>query len=67
MPALLEISWAQQILTVTGVPAYVDKGVAVGISLNRENKPLILINLASSKSAGSAFDANLLKLATIVE
>ncbi len=67
LPALLEISWTQQILTVTGVPAYMDKGVAVGISLNRENRPLILINLASSKSAGSAFDANLLKLATIVE
>ena len=66
LQALIRISQARHITTVTGVPAYVEKGVAVGIGVKKNRKPRILINLPASKSEGSAFDANLLRLATVL-
>ena len=61
---LLQLSQSQQILTTTGVPDYVQRGVAVGIGV-RQDRPEILINLPSSKSAGSEFDASLLRVARV--
>jgi hypothetical protein len=65
LPKLLQVSQSQQIITTTGVPDYVQKGVAVGIGV-RQDRPEILINLQSSKSAGSEFDASLLRLRGLV-
>jgi hypothetical protein len=62
---LLKISGGQRIVTTTGVPDYVEKGVAVGIGV-RQDKPQILINLPSSKSAGVEFDASLLRIARVI-
>jgi hypothetical protein len=66
LPALLRVSQAHQITTVTGVPDYVEQGVAVGIGVKKNRKPGILINLPASKSQGNAFEANLLRLAVVV-
>ncbi len=66
LPAILKFSQENQITSITGVPDYVERGVAVGIG-ERQAKPLILINLASSKREGSEFDASLLRIATIVK
>ena len=60
---LLKISQSYGIPTVTGVPEYVEKGVAVGI---RREKPQILINLKNSRTEGMDFDASLLRIAKIV-
>jgi hypothetical protein len=65
LETLLRISQARQIITTTGVPAYVDKGIAVGVGVEQD-KPHILINLASSKAEGSEFDASLLRIAKVV-
>jgi hypothetical protein len=65
LPKLLEVSQSQQIITTTGVPDYVQRGVAVGIGV-RQDRPEILINLQSSKSAGSEFDASLLRVARVI-
>jgi hypothetical protein len=51
--------------TFTGVPAYVDLGVAVSIG-TRKNRPLIIINLAGARAEGAAFSPQLLSLARIV-
>jgi hypothetical protein len=64
--ALLRTSQRQKIITVSGVPAYVRAGVSVGLDLNTDNKARILINLRSAQLEGIVFDANLLRLATIV-
>jgi hypothetical protein len=66
LPAILKISQENRVTSITGVPDYVERGVAVGIG-ERQAKPLILINLASSKLEGSEFDASLLRIATIVK
>jgi hypothetical protein len=65
LDALLKVSQANQIITTTGVPTYVDQGVAVGIGI-RQDKPQILINLGGSKREGSEFDASLLRIASVI-
>ena len=62
---LLQVCQGEHIITTTAVPAYVEQGVAVGIGV-RQDKPEILINLRSSKSAGSEFDASLLRIARVI-
>ena len=62
---VVRISQERRIITVTGVPEYVNQGLAVGIGL-RQDKPQILINLDASKQGGSVFDASLLRIAKVV-
>lgn len=56
----------EQITSLTGVPDYVDAGIAVGVGIKGE-KPQILINLNAAKAEGANFQAQLLKLVKIVE
>ena len=53
------------IRSATGMPEYVDLGIAVGIGL-RNRRPLIIINLAGARAEGSDFSSQLLSLARIV-
>lgn len=65
LPAILKLAQARGITTLTGVPDYVKRGVSVGVGMGAD-KPQIIINLASAKSEGSEFDANLLRIATVL-
>lgn len=65
LPAILKLSQSRGITTLTGVPDYVKRGVSVGVGLSQD-KPQILINLTSARSEGSEFDANLLRIATVL-
>lgn len=64
--AITEVSRAKQITTLTGVPRYVEKGLAVGIG-TKEEKPEIIINLPAAKAEGADFSSQLLKLAKIIK
>lgn len=66
LPAILKVSQARGITTLTGVPEYVKRGVSVGVGM-AQDKPQILINLPSARSEGSEFDANLLRIATVIK
>jgi hypothetical protein len=59
------ISRYRRIRTITGVPEYVEAGLAVGIGLRRD-RPLIIVNLEQARAEGSAFSSQLLALARIV-
>jgi hypothetical protein len=59
------ISRARHIRTITGVPEYVDGGIAVGIGLRRD-RPLIIVNLEQARAEGVSFSSQLLALARIV-
>jgi len=65
LPALVKLAEDLDLTTLTGVPDYVRRGATVGISLNQD-KPQILINLASARAGGSDFDASLLRIATVL-
>jgi hypothetical protein len=64
---LLRMSHTKGITTATGVPEYVQRGVAIGIGIKADKKPDILINLPSSRQEGSEFDASLLRIANVVK
>lgn len=55
-----------KILTFTGVPSYLESGLAVSIA-NHGGKPQIVINLPASKAEGVNFSSQILKLARIME
>jgi YfiR/HmsC-like len=64
--AITKITQERSVTTVTGVPDYVRSGVAVGVGASQD-RPQILINLASARAEGAEFDASLLRISTIVK
>jgi len=65
MESVSEIARTGQLPTMTGVPAYVESGIAVGIGVKGE-KPVIIINLSTAKAEGIDFDSQLLRLARVI-
>jgi hypothetical protein len=65
LKSIVQISQKYKILTITGAPDYVKKGISVGIGL-KEKKPEIWINLSSAKAEGSDLPANLLRLCKVI-
>jgi hypothetical protein len=63
---IAKVSQTKQLTTLTGVPDYVESGLAVGIG-TKGDKPLIIINLSAAKKEGADFSSQLLRLAKIVE
>jgi hypothetical protein len=63
--AIARIARYRGVRTVTGVPEYVEQGLAVGIGLRRD-RPLIIVNLVQARAEGSSFSSQLLELARIV-
>ena len=59
------VSRAARITTLTGVPRYVETGLAIGVDMKGE-RPEIVINLAASRAEGADLTAHLLKLARVV-
>lgn len=54
-----------KVTTVTGVPHYVEEGIAVGVRLQGD-RPRLLVNLTASRLGGADFTAELLKLAEVL-
>lgn len=53
-------------ITITGVPQYVEQGLAVGARLQGQ-RPKLMVNLPASRRCGANFTAELLKLAQVIE
>jgi hypothetical protein len=54
-----------QILSVTNVASFVERGVTLGIELEN-NKPKVLLNLTSSESEGLNWDPKILKISRTI-
>ena len=54
-----------QILSVTNVASFVERGVTLGIEMEN-NKPKVLLNLTSSESEGLNWDPKILKISRTV-
>lgn len=63
---ITRISRTRRLLTLTGVPEYVEAGLAIGIGL-RSDSPVILVNLSAARAGGADLHASLLRLATLIE
>jgi hypothetical protein len=62
---LAETCRINNVTTVTGVPMYVETGLAIGIGVKAQ-RPEIVINLGASRAEGADLNAQLLKLARII-
>jgi hypothetical protein len=64
--AITAVSAKRKLLTFTGVPEYVGAGVSIGFA-NDGGKPVISVNIPSSKNEGADLDVALLRVAKIVK
>jgi hypothetical protein len=55
----------KRVTSFTGVPEFVNRGIAVGIGLQRE-RAQIIINLAAARAEGAEFGSQLLNLARLI-
>lgn len=65
LDALKATCRAAQVITVTGVPEYVERGLAIGVGVKGE-RPEIVINLDASRAEGAELNAQVLRIARIV-
>jgi hypothetical protein len=63
---ITRLARGRNLLTLTGVPDYVDAGIAIGIGLSGD-LPEILVNLRAAKAEGADLHASLLRLATLTK
>jgi hypothetical protein len=62
---VVKVSRAAQVTTLTGVPRYVESGLAIGVDM-RGDRPEIMINLPASRAEGAELNAQVLKLARVL-
>jgi YfiR/HmsC-like len=55
-----------RITTFTGVPRYVERGLALGVGIARE-RPQIIVNLGAARAEGSDFTSQLLRVSRVIE
>jgi hypothetical protein len=60
------VARAAGITTFTGVPRYVERGLALGVGIARE-RPQIIVNLAAARAEGSDFTSQLLRVCKVFE
>jgi len=66
LDGILKISQTYGISSMTGVPEYVRRGVAVGMG-KKQDQPEIIVNLANSRSEGMDLHPSLLRISTVVK
>jgi hypothetical protein len=55
----------RSVISVTGIEAYVRKGITLGAIL-RKGRPLLMVNYASALAEGASFSTQLLQLAEVI-
>jgi hypothetical protein len=59
------VTQKNKVLTLTGVPEYVDIGLSIGVGI-KGDRPTLVINQRASKAEGADLDSQLLKLARTI-
>jgi hypothetical protein len=63
--AVTKYTRGNQVLSVTNVASFVERGVTLGVEMEND-KPKILLNLTSSESEGQNWDPKILKISRTV-
>ena len=63
---ITRVARAGRMTTFTGVPLYVEQGVALSVGIVREH-PQIIVNLPATRAEGSDFTSQLLRLCKVIE
>jgi hypothetical protein len=65
LPAILEVTKKEHVLSMGSREEHITKGASLGVFLI-SSKPTICVNLAASKAEGAAFGSDLLRLAKVI-
>jgi hypothetical protein len=65
LQSLVAATRRTRILTLTGVPDYVEAGLSIGLDL-RQDRPRIVVNLYAARAEGADLTAPLLGIATVL-
>jgi hypothetical protein len=63
---LIDYCQSNKILSITGIPKFVNEGVTLGIGVEK-GKPKILLNLSSTKAENINWNPQILKVASTIE
>ncbi|MDQ1266040.1 MAG: hypothetical protein QG635_1192 [Bacteroidota bacterium] len=63
---LSEICRKRKVLSITGVPEYIEDGFSISLDVQND-KPLIINDLKEAKAEGADFSSQLLKISKIIE
>lgn len=63
---IVDAARRSQVMTFTGVAPYVERGLSVGIGIERE-RPIIIINLAAARAEGADYTSQLLRVSRVIE
>ena len=63
---IIEYTRADKILSITGLPDQVPKGITLGVGILGD-KPRIILNVSSSKEEGIDWNPALLKIASVIK
>jgi hypothetical protein len=66
LDSIIAVSRALRVLTMTGVPDYCEKGIATAIGVHA-NRPQIIINVPALKDAGAEINAQVLRVAKVIQ
>ena len=58
---------SKQILSVSGIPDLVNNGITLGIGIGDDDKPSVLLNMASSKEEKLVWNPAILKIAKTIK
>ena len=58
---------SNKVLSVTGLPDLVAKGITLGVGIGEDGKPRILLNISSSVEEGLDWNPAILKVATTIK
>jgi len=64
--AITDYSQANKVLTITGLPKFVNEGVTLGVTIEA-GKPKILLNLSATKAEDVNWNPAILKVASTVD
>ena len=63
--AIIAVTRRQEVLTIAGLPDYVNQGVSLGV-IERGDQSRVLINRAASIEEGAEFSSQLLRMSEVV-
>ncbi len=65
--AVLEYTHTNKVLSATGIPDLVEKGVALGVGIGEDDKPKVLLNLTGSAEEGLNWNPAVIKIAKTIK
>jgi hypothetical protein len=65
LTGIIDVARRGRLMTFTGVPPYVERGLSVGVGIEQE-RPMILINLVAARAEGADYTSQLLRVSRVI-